>query len=160
MVNLCTSRLDEWSKGDWQATRYSIPSIIGLNGMTVWYWYIYILYIGVTYQNDMMYDNVWHDIVWEGGGGPETFKNHPTPSGTRNREELERCLKRSPFTLGLTKKMTTSSSFMVVPKLIEGKTHSGSLWSSGFFSTSVGKPENPWWSSKAFRRIAHRENLK
>lgn len=49
---------------------------------------IYI-YIGVTYQNDMMYDNVWHDIVWE-GGGPETFKNHPTPSGTRNREELER----------------------------------------------------------------------
>lgn len=70
----------------------------------------------------MMYDNVWHDIVWEGGSGNLQKSPNPIwnqePGGT-----CERCLKRSPYTLGLTKEMDDFLKLDGVPKLIEGKTH-------------------------------------
>lgn len=61
------------------------------------------IYIGVTYQNDMMYDNVWHDIVWEGGGAGNVQKS-PNPIWNQEPGGTGTLPQKVAFYVGLNKK--------------------------------------------------------
>ena len=145
----------DWSPSWWHRGHLKRPmQYLRYDCMILVYIYILVWHTKTTWCMTM------YGMKSYGRGGPETFKNHPQPhlQGTGRNWNLPTCLKMSPSKNDDFLKLYGVPKLMIF-QMIEGKTHSGSLWSSGFFSTSVGKGK-PIVEFQSCRRIAHRENLK